>query len=99
MITAPNWIGPLSRPSRPFWGPLSAILDLAGVAGSERVPPALLGWYFFYSDADYKGDCQKSPTGPLGDLFSCDRGPLGDHFKGKRGPFSRIFFKLDFAVE
>ena len=26
-------------------GPLAAILDFAGVAGSEQVPPAPLGWY------------------------------------------------------
>ena len=32
-----------SRPRRPFWGPLAAILD---VAGGERVPPAPLGWYY-----------------------------------------------------
>ena len=49
----------ISRPRRPFWGPLAAILDFAGgaalqavrhcrrcgVAGSERVPPSPLGWY------------------------------------------------------
>ena len=34
-------IGPLYRPHRPFWGPLAAILDLAGVAGGERVPLSL----------------------------------------------------------
>ena len=28
-----------------FWGPLGAILDFAGVAGGERVPPAPLDWY------------------------------------------------------
>ena len=32
----------LSRPRRPFWGPLADILDFAGV---KRVPPSLLGWY------------------------------------------------------
>ena len=26
------------KPRRPFWGPLAAILDFIGVAGSERVP-------------------------------------------------------------
>ena len=31
----------LSRPCRPFWGPLTAILDFAGV---EQVPP-LQDWY------------------------------------------------------
>ena len=36
----------LSRPRRPFWGPLAAILDFAGVAGGEQVPSSLLGWYF-----------------------------------------------------
>ena len=33
----------LSRPFRPFWGPLAAILDCTG---GERVPPSPLGWYF-----------------------------------------------------
>ena len=33
---------PLSRPRRPFWGPLVANLDFAG---GEQVPPSLLGWY------------------------------------------------------
>ena len=38
----------LSRLCRPFWilGPPAAILDFVGVAGSERVPPSPLGWYF-----------------------------------------------------
>ena len=26
-------------------GPLEAVLDIEGVAGGERVPPELLGWY------------------------------------------------------
>ena len=38
----------LSRPRQPFWGPLVAILDFAGVADGERVPPAPLGWYYFH---------------------------------------------------
>ena len=38
----------LFRPRLPFWGPLAAILDFAGVAGGERVPPAPLGWYLDY---------------------------------------------------
>ena len=35
----------LSRSRRPFWGPLAAILDFAGVAGGQRAPPSPLGWY------------------------------------------------------
>ena len=38
----------LSRPRRPFWGPLAVILDFAG---GERVPPAPLGWYFIQNYA------------------------------------------------
>ena len=34
----------LSRPRRPFWGPLEAIFDFAG---GERVPPSPLGWYLW----------------------------------------------------
>ena len=37
----------LSRPRGPFWGPLAAILDLAGVAGGEQAPPSPLGWYLY----------------------------------------------------
>ena len=37
---------PRGRPHRPFWCPLAAILDFAGVAGGERVTPAPLGWYY-----------------------------------------------------
>ena len=33
----------LSRPRRPFWGPIVVILDLAG---GDRVPLPPLGWYF-----------------------------------------------------
>ena len=36
----------LFRPSRPFWDPVVTILDFAGVAGGERVPPTFLGWVF-----------------------------------------------------
>ena len=39
----------LSRPHRPYFGPLGAILDSAGWwggAGGEQVPLAPLGWYF-----------------------------------------------------
>ena len=36
----------LERPKKPFWGPLAAILDFAGIAGGERAPPSPLGWYF-----------------------------------------------------
>ena len=35
----------LSRPHRPFWGPLAAIFDFAG---GEQVPSAPLGWYFLF---------------------------------------------------
>ena len=37
----------LLRPRWPFWRPLAAILNFAGVAvaGGERVPLAPLGWY------------------------------------------------------
>ena len=34
-----------SRPRRPFWGPLLAILDFAG---GERVPLAPLDWYWHH---------------------------------------------------
>ena len=44
LMGAPKTLGrrPLSRPHRPFWGPLEAILDFAG---GERMAPAPLGWY------------------------------------------------------
>ena len=41
------------RPRRPFWGPLVAILDFADVASGERLPPALLGWYFVHILSDF----------------------------------------------
>ena len=44
MLRMPKNLGVhLSRPRRPFWGPLVAILDFAG---GERVSPLLLGRYF-----------------------------------------------------
>ena len=36
----------LSRPRQQFWGPLVAMLDFAGVAVGEQVPPSTLDWYF-----------------------------------------------------
>ena len=40
---------------QPFWDPLAVILDFAGVAGSEGVPPLMQGWYFltFFSPKLY----------------------------------------------
>ena len=48
-LERPNtWGKHLSRPRPPFWGPLAAILDFAGVAGGKQVLPAPLGWYSFF---------------------------------------------------
>ena len=38
----------LSRPHRPFWGPLTAILGFEGGACGEGVPPAPIGWFHFW---------------------------------------------------
>ena len=48
MIDKPgnSFVRPRGRPHWPFWAPLAAILDFAGVTGGERVPSSPLGWYY-----------------------------------------------------
>ena len=55
----------LSRPPLPFWGPLAAILDFAGIAGGQRAPPSPLGWYFFQNHAKpSKNNFEPQPKSP-----------------------------------
>ena len=44
----------LSRHRWPFWGPLTAIFDFAGIAGGERMPPAPLGRHFYIYNIVYE---------------------------------------------
>ena len=60
----PKNLGLDTRPPQPFCGPLAVILDFAGVARSERVPPSPLGWYWSKLKGSFLGSSLTTASQP-----------------------------------